>query len=296
MVLYKLEDFDPDYRDSFDGSDIKGFDVYTDVNNENVGTIKNVLVDEAGHFRYFVVDTGFWIFGKEVLLPVGRARIDQSARRVIASGLTKEQVEALPEFSDDLRVDYDYEERVRGVYRPQTLESTAPLDTATATTAGAVTPRTNTEYNRDTYDYQQHDADLYNMNRQDQQSLKLYEERLVANKTRRKAGEVSIGKKVETETAQVSIPVEKEKVVVERTTPTNNKAVATPGSDAFREGEVARVELHEEAADVQKEAFVREEVKVKKVVEQDTVNAQETIRKEELDLGKSGNLNVDKRN
>jgi uncharacterized protein (TIGR02271 family) len=295
MVLYKLEDFDSDYSSSFDDNDIKGFDVYTDVNNENVGSVKNVLVDESGRFRYFVVDTGFWIFGKEVLLPVGRARIDQGARRVVASGLTKEQVEALPEFSDDLRIDYDYEERVRGVYRPQAVESTAPLDAPTTATAGAVAPRMDTtEYNRDTYDYQ-YDADLYDTNRQDQQSLKLYEERLVANKTRRKAGDVSIGKKVETETAQVSIPVEKEKVVVERTTPTDTRSVASPGTDAFREGEVARVELHEEAADVQKEAFVREEVKVKKVTEQETVNAQETIRKEELDLGKSGNLDVDNR-
>lgn len=295
MVLYKLEDFDSDYRDSFDGNDIKGFDVYTDVNNENVGTVKNILVDEAGHFRYFVVDTGFWIFGKEVLLPVGRARIDHGARRVTASGLTKQQVEALPEFSDDLRVDYDYEERVRGVYRPQSVDTTTPLNAPTAATAG-IAPRTrDAEYNRDTYNYE-HDADLYNMNQQNHPTLKLYEERLVANKTRRKAGEVSIGKKVETETAQVSVPIEKEKVVVERTTPTSNQAVASPGADAFREGEVARVELHEEAANVHKEAFVREEVKVKKVTEQDTVNAQETIRKEELDLGKTGNLNVDKRN
>jgi len=29
--------------------------------------------------------------------------------------LTKEQVKDLPEFSDDLKVDYDYEERVRGL-------------------------------------------------------------------------------------------------------------------------------------------------------------------------------------
>jgi len=50
-------------------------------------------------------------------------------------------------------------------------------------------------------------ADLYDLNDQDQQqNLKLYEERLV-NKTA--AGEVTIGKHVETETAMVSVPVEK---------------------------------------------------------------------------------------
>jgi len=47
------------------------------------------------------------------------------------------------------------------------------------------------------------------------------------------------------------------------------------------EGEVAHVEIYEEKLKF-KEAFVREEVRVKKVVEQDT--AQETLRREELTL------------
>jgi uncharacterized protein (TIGR02271 family) len=57
------------------------------------------------------------------------------------------------------------------------------------------------------------------MNQQDHQNLKLYEERLVANKSRVKTGEVSVGKHVETETARVAVPVEKERVIIERTTP-----------------------------------------------------------------------------
>jgi stress response protein YsnF len=57
------------------------------------------------------------------------------------------------------------------------------------------------------------------MNEQEHQKLRLYEERLVANKIRRQTGEVAIGKRVETETARVSVPVEKERVVIERRTP-----------------------------------------------------------------------------
>lgn len=289
MTLYKLEDFEPNYRDSFGKDDIYGYDVYTDINNEKVGTIKHIMVDESGRFRYFVVDTGFWVFGKQVLLPVGRSQIDYSNRRVYALGLTKQQVESLPEFSEDLKIDYDYEERVRGVYRPQSVDSSAMGTAATATT-GAAAMSTGASYNRDNYSYDR-DASLYDMSAQDHQTLKLYEERLVANKNRVKTGEVSIGKQVQTETAQVSIPVEKERVVIERTTPTSPETV-TPGKDVFREGEVARMEIHEETADVQKEAFVREEVKVKKVVEQDTVNAQETLRREELDLNSDDRPNL----
>lgn len=122
--------------------------------------------------------------------------------------------------------------------------------------------------------------------------LKLYEERLVADKQREKTGEVAIGKRVETETARVSVPVEKERVVVERTAPTGERAVA-PGEATFAEGEVARVEVYEETPDIHKEAFVREEVRVRKEVDREVVNAEEQIRREELDVDTDGRPIVD---
>ncbi|HCF27359.1 MAG TPA: photosystem reaction center subunit H, partial [Cyanobacteria bacterium UBA11049] len=42
------------------------------------------------------------------------------------------------------------------------------------------------------------------------------------------------------------------------------------------------------------EAFVREEVRVRKEVEQEVVNTSETVRREELDVN-TGNLPVDER-
>ncbi len=127
----------------------------------------------------------------------------------------------------------------------------------------------------------------------DRQTLKLYEERLVANKDRFRAGTVTIGKKVETETASVSVPIEKERVVIERTTSTDTTAV-TPGEAAFGAGEVARVEVYEETADIEKQAFVREEVSVRKEVEKDTVSAKETIRREELEVETDNEAIVDR--
>ncbi len=319
MPLHKLEEFDSDYRNAFDGEDIKGKGVYTEASDEKIGSVSDVLVDEDGHFRYFVVDLGFWIFGKKVLLPVGRTRVDHGADRVYALGMTKQQAEDLPEFSDRLAVDYDYEEKVRGVYRPSTgitaersLDAPVPLDTTTGlgvgTGLGAATglgtaayqPTTPADnivdrptYNRDTYDYKQ-DSSLYDMNEQDHQTLRLYEERLVANKQRRKTGEVAIGKRIETETARVSVPVDKERVIVERVTPADAGKTVSPDATAFREGEVARMEIYEETANINKEAFVREEVRVKKVVDHDTVEAKETIRREELDVS-APNLPIEER-
>jgi uncharacterized protein (TIGR02271 family) len=303
MALYKLNEFDPNYQDSFEGNDIKGLGVYTEGTDEKIGTVNDVLVDDEGHFRYLVVDLGFWIFGKKVLLPVGRTRIDYGRDRVYAVGMTREQAEDLPEF-DERQLDYDQEERVRGVYRnpkyssTTPLDATAPLDTATPLEASAplgtagyaatpATPVSTPSFSRDSYKYEE-EPSLFGLNDRDHQTLRLYEERLIANKKRQKTGEVAVGKHIETETARVTVPVEREHVVIERITPDDAGRAVAPGEAAFREGEVARVEIHEETADIRKEAFVREEVRVKKVVEQDTVEAQETIRREELDVNAPG--------
>jgi uncharacterized protein (TIGR02271 family) len=270
MVLYKLHDFDPNYRDSFNGDDIKGMDVYSSVSNEKIGTVNDGLVDEAGRFRYLIVDTGFWIFGKKVLLPIGNARIDYNDRRVSAN-MSKQQAEALPNVSDLERVDYDQEEATRNIYR-------APANIATTAES---TPR---NYNHESYNYEQHDAPLYNLNERNHQRLKLYEERLVASKKRVKTGEVTVGKRVETEAAHVEIPLQKEQVVVEHIPTSQSKAGTTVGREAFQEGEVARMEVYEEVPDIQKEAFVREEVQVRKETEQETAKADETVRRERLDV------------
>ena len=282
MALYKLEEFYPNYRkELFDGDEIKGLDVYAGRTGEKIGTIDTALVDDEGRFRYFVIDTGFWIFGKKVLLPVGYCQINEQARRIYATGIrNKTQVEDLPEYNDDTRVNRKYEERVNEVYRGSTSHPNA-------ISAQAIS---NSVYDSDTYNYQ-HEPSLYNLNASDHQTFKLHEERLIANKHRRQTGEVVIGKHVETETARVSIPIEKERVIVERTTPANT----SPSNIDFHEGEVVRMKVYEETADVHKEAFVREEVRIKKEVERDTVQAEETIRREELDIDTQNRQAVNRR-
>ena len=281
MALAKIADLYPDYKeDIFGGDDIKNFSVY-DYTNDKIGSVHDILVDETGRFRYLVIDTGFWIFGKKVLLPVGRASIDYSDKRVYASGLTKEQAENLPEYDEDMTIDYDYEERVRMVYRGVEYDpNTVYAEQAQGYDSGAYT------YDREPSLYAHQETE-------GRQSLKLYEERLVANKERFRTGTVTVGKRVETETATVSVPVEKERVVIERNNPTNVSAVA-PNEATFNEGEVARVEVYEESADIEKQAFVREEVSVRKEVEKDTISARETVRREELDIETDGDAVVNK--
>jgi uncharacterized protein (TIGR02271 family) len=302
MSLHKIKDFDPDYRDHFEDMDLIGFDLYS--GNEKIGAVDNILVDDGGMFRYFVINTGVWILGKKTLLPIGRTRIDVDHRRVYANGLTRSQVESLPEYDENSTVDYDREERTRGVYRaaapsmghnslgmpgtgmgqnPSGIPSTGAATNPSGLPGTSPAPIARPAADRDSYDYQQ-DADLYDLNDRDHQNLKLYEERLIANKTRQKTAEVGIGKRVETETAKVTVPIEKERVVIERT-PGNAEAVAA-GEANFQSGEVARMEVYEETPDIRKETFVREEVSIRKEVDRETVQAQEQLRREELDIDK----------
>ncbi|HAA33552.1 MAG TPA: photosystem reaction center subunit H [Cyanobacteria bacterium UBA8553] len=301
MPLFKIGDFNPNYReDAFDGGDVKGLDVYAGRTNEKIGSIHDVLVDQTGRFRYFVIDTGFWIFGKKVLLPIGRCRVDVDGQRINAVGISsKEQAQQLPEYDDRMTVDYDYEERVRRIYR--TPAASVPVEMSPPVEASGVVGSTSpaamplpvshqpspATYDRHTYSYEQEPL-LYQMNDQEHQKLRLYEERIVANKSRQQTGEVAIGKRVETETARVSVPVEKERVVIERRTPEDIGTTVNPGVHDFREGEVAHMKVYEETADIRKQAFVREEVNVRKEVERDTIDATETLRREELEVDVNG--------
>jgi len=283
MALVSLKKTYPDYKNTFNDnnlSHLEDYSVYAD-GDDKVGSVEDGLFDDTtGQFRYLIVDTGFWFFGKKVLLPIGRAQFDNSQQRVYVAGLTKNQVENLPEYDENTSVDYDYEENVRGVYRENAVNQSAAVGASTAATGAAVAAQGT--YTRDDYTYDR-DPALYDMaDTEDSRPIRLYEERLVADKNVVKAGDVIVGKRVVSETANVSVPVEKERVIVERTTPTATTAATT--THDFAEGEVARVEVYEEQADIRKEAVVSEEVSIRKEREQEVVTEGATIRKEELDV------------
>jgi uncharacterized protein (TIGR02271 family) len=293
MALYKLDEFYPNYQEEFfDGEDIKGLDVYAGKSDDKIGSIENALVDEQGKFRYFVIDTGFWIFGKKVLLPVGKCHIDAKAKRINAIGIVnKKQLEDLPEYHDIKALDRKHEEQVKQVYHSPVMKSLEEPTTTLVPSVAATDYVENIANERHSYDYQQ-DPSLYNLDLDNHQTLKLYEERLVTNKKRQQTGEVVLAKHVETETADISLPVERDRIVIERSTPANGKA--TTAKDAsFQEGEIVRMKVYEETADIHKEAFVREEVRIRKEVDIDTIRTKEILRHEELDIDTNGRLEID---
>ena len=103
------------YRDDVDVSgDVVGYDVAA--TDGDIGKVDEAS-DEAGR-NYFVVDTGFWIFGKKRLIPAGVVnRIDHEDRKVHVS-MTKDQIKSAPDYDADLhRRDDDYYESFGGYYR-----------------------------------------------------------------------------------------------------------------------------------------------------------------------------------
>lgn len=193
MALHKIKDFDPNYREHVGNDDAIGLDLYSA--DDKIGSVDDALVDDDGRFRYLVIHTGVWILGKKVLLPIGAARIDYTTRRVYARGLSKEQVEALPEFTKDTVADYDHEEKVRGVYRSALLNAPAASGTgylgfdSAPSTPNAAPPLDldagYAGYDRNTYSYDR-DPDLYDLRDPDHSTLRGHQERLMTSKTRRK--------------------------------------------------------------------------------------------------------------
>lgn len=269
MPLYKLENYDPSYRETFGGDDVKTLHLYTEGGVE-IGAVDDVLVDDNGRFRYLVIDTSLDTVGKKILLPIGLSRINYPAKCVYVDGLSKQQVEQLPEYQEHIIVDEEFEEKVRNVYR---------------------SPISSSNYDRENYTYEQ-DPNLYGLNEQYHQTLRLYEERLIADKHRIKTGEVAVGKHIETETASVRVPIQRERIVIDRVQATATSTVVDPNEIKFQEGEVARIEVYQETPDIHKETFVREEVRVRKMVDRDMVEAQDIIRREELDINTSGDFNL----
>lgn len=120
MTLLPFKDYYanlPDRIDTWEAADLKSFALYTN-GNQKIGTIRDVLVDDTGHFRYLVVDAGSAGEDKAVLLPIGLAQFDYNQEQVFVNQLDRSHLQQLPPYHPDQPVDRPYEQRVRDVLLP----------------------------------------------------------------------------------------------------------------------------------------------------------------------------------
>jgi len=95
--------------------DVRGWTVRTEVGDDKVGRVEDMLLDGSGRLRYLDVDLGF--LKKHVLVPLDSAHADRERETVRIEGMSKERMEAVPEYAlDPETLDEDYQRRLDAVY------------------------------------------------------------------------------------------------------------------------------------------------------------------------------------
>jgi len=85
-----------DVTTALDGRSLDGFDVVA--TDGSIGSIKEDAA--ANGSGYLVVDTGFWIFGKQRLIPAGVVTaVDTNEEKVMVS-MTKDEVKSAPDYDE----------------------------------------------------------------------------------------------------------------------------------------------------------------------------------------------------
>jgi hypothetical protein len=96
--------------------DLTGFDV--EAADGHVGTIDEATMAEGA--TCLVVDTGFWIFGKQRMIPAGVVQgIDVEQKRVTV-GMTKDEIKHAPDYDEGRhrRDEAAYHDEVGRYYDP----------------------------------------------------------------------------------------------------------------------------------------------------------------------------------
>ncbi|MBB6099959.1 uncharacterized protein (TIGR02271 family) [Deinobacterium chartae] len=243
-----------------------------------VGKVRSALVEpDTGKIRYLIVDTGSWFNAKEVLIPVGLARTEDNG--VFFDSLTKEQVRDMREYRYGEEISYEHQTSDEDVLRGSRPSGGERAGSRTADRASSSAR----------YDYRDEQADsLFTT----PQRLRLLEERLVVHKRREHAGEVTVSKHVETHPEQVSVTLSHDEVTITRHP---GSAEPIPGAVVGSDSQSVQVELEAERAEVRKQAYVAEEVEIRKRSETEAQTVSDQVSREVLDVEKSGHVHLEQR-
>ncbi|GAA5514865.1 uncharacterized protein DR_1314 [Deinococcus carri] len=258
--LVRLSDLNSDSQLDLNGTGVynpSGNTAYG-YNGEKIGTVRDALVNpDTGRIRYLILDVGGWFSSKEVAVPVGEARFADDA--VYFDNLTRDQARDLDQYSMEQQ------------YTDERFATNERVLRGTDTTETESTYRDRAYRTPD--------------------RLQLLEERLVVNKDRIRAGSVEIGKHVETRQETVNVPLQREEVIIERHPVTDARPV--DGAVLGAASETVRVDLEAERANVQKQAYVTEEVEIGKRTVTETQAVTDTVGREVLDVNKTGEVRLE---
>jgi uncharacterized protein (TIGR02271 family) len=123
--------------------------------------------------------------------------------------------------------------------------------------------------------------DIERANREETR-MPLHEEKLEVQKHTREAGQVRARKVVHTEWRQVSVPVSKEEVIIERV-PASEAGKMSDRKAEFSEEEVT-IPIREEEIEVKKRSVLKEEVRLSKKTHTEHHNVGDEVRSEDVEI------------
>ena len=309
-----LSKIDHDFDVAEGTPDPRGWTV-RDASGTDIGKVNDLIVDTvAMRTRYLDVQLDKKKLhldkDRDVLIPVGQARLDDDDDRVILASLSGTRIASLPEYTHG-EIDRNYENSLLPNFDEGAIDATNGGDAGAA--IGAMSGDRSTSRSgviadapeSDFYDNRHFDEDRFFGNRRTQQQQQQQqqqeqerqqgeeqhftrsEEELAIGKRRVPAGSMSIRKRVETRHVAEPVSTTHEEVTIERR-PVANADSAT-GAD-IGEGEI-RIPVYEDEIVVDKRRVLKEEIVVKKNEVQDTQTVEADLRKEKIDVDDSGARN-----
>lgn len=234
-----------------DFSNYIGHDV-VDNNGSKVGTLECLWTDHTGQPAFLGVKTG-WFMGKTHVVPTQSACVSERGR-TIRVPYDEERIKNAPAYEGDVQLNETTERTVAQYYGVPFEAEQQPQDARARSGAG-----------------------------REQASMALREEELKVGKREVEYGGVRLRKVIRTETVNQPVELKREEIVVERV----QSGRSAQGGKAFEQEEIY-IPLRREEPVVQKEARVREEVRVGKRQQTEQRTVSESVRKEDVQIDRSG--------
>ncbi|HEY9622787.1 MAG TPA: PRC and DUF2382 domain-containing protein [Crinalium sp.] len=277
MALLKLNNSDPRYYQYFGNHDLRHFTVYIN-QNEQIGKVIDVLIDDASSFIYLVVN----LFDKQVLIPLGQTQVVPERQGIYLTGISKSQVVSLPPYNpvqsatsmgtpastqqNTVARPYQSTEKAVGNTYSNSSVSNSPVSSQMASderiaSSSVATPASFAPSSEQLDRSQRSDhlvspaaaqfdpAATESIVRDflqtapsdfDEDTIRLLQERLVVDREKHKIGEVIVRKEVETR--MVEVPVRREKLIVEQINP-ERKQLAEIDLSSLKQTSESNVQL-----------------------------------------------------
>jgi uncharacterized protein (TIGR02271 family) len=263
----------------------------------DVGRVHDLIVDTGSmRTRYLAARLDRAFAGtrddRDVLIPIGAARIDEDGDNVIVNGFDADRFATLPAYE------------ARTLTRDQERELRRHFTVGDAMSAGTI--GAGATAGSDFYDHAHFDDRAFFTRGRDRapgdvrtdeevrrpradetERLTVSEERLEVGKRQVAAGEVGVRKNVETRHVEQEVPLTREEVTVER-----RPVSADAGRDIrINDGEI-RVPVMREEAVVEKRLVPTEEIIIRKTAVRDTETVGADLRRERVEVDKNTNAPV----